>query len=399
MTAQAYNYCGFMIDSARHMQTTDELKTVIDAMAMLGYNQFHWHLTDDQGWRFESKAFPLLNTVAAVRPYSDFGKTYSAEPYGRVYTAEEMKDIVAYCADRGINVIPEIDMPGHTSALLSAYPSLACGQPAAVAIKTHQGIFKDVLCLSQETVYSTAFTLLDEVCAIFPSEYIHIGGDETPAAQWRQCPDCRALMQSQCLTDFHAYQNIFTNRLVDYLERKGRHAIVWNDAAKGGNLDKRAVIQYWKENDKASIDFINSGGKAILSPFTYYYFDYDYSITPLNRVYAFQPYLKGLTDAGRQNLLGLEAPIWTEYIEDAATMQRLLFPRAVAVAYTAAGRGTMRYADFLTESTKEVTALREAGIMLEPTMNWHKSRLAMPKGWLRFVGEHYSFDYIRSLLS
>lgn len=398
MKPEKFAYCGFMIDSARHMQTVEELKTIIEAMAMLGFNQFHWHLTDDQGWRFESNAYPLLNTKAAVRPFSDFGKTTDNKPYGRVYTKAEMAEVVAFCEEKGINVIPEMDVPGHTSALLSAYPSLACGKPDTVAIKTHQGIFKDVLCPAQETVYEVIFKLLDEICAVFPSEYIHIGGDETPADHWRHCDDCQALMRREGFTDYHAYQNRLMNKVIDYLEEKGRHAIVWNDAAKGKNLDKRAILQYWKENDKASIDFINSGGKAILSPFTYYYLDYDYDITPLNRVYAFSPWLKGLSEAGKQNILGLEAPIWTEYIKDAETMQRHLFPRAIAVAYTANGRSGLPYGDFLQESTKEVIALRAAGMAVEDVMEWTKSRTAMPKGWLRFVKEHYHFQYIKSLL-
>lgn len=396
--SKQFSYRGFMIDAARHYQTIEELKAIIDAMALLGFNQFHWHLSDDQGWRFECNAFPLLNTVAAVRPYSDFGKTVDNTPYGRVYTKAEMAEIVRYCAAKGINVIPEIDMPGHTSALLSAYPSLACGSPKTVPIKTHQGIFKDVLCPANDAVYETIYTILDEVCALFPSEYIHIGGDETPSDHWRKCPACQALMAREDLTDYHEYQNLFMNRIIDYLERKGRHAMVWNDAAKGKNLDRRAVLQYWKENDKASIDFINRGGHAILSPFSYYYLDYDYDITPLNRVYAFDPMLKGLSENGKSHILGVEAPIWTEYIDNAETMQRLLFPRAIAVAYTANGKGDMPYWEFLSECTKEITQLRALGITLEDTAQWTKSRTAMPQGWLRFVRKHYSVDYIKSLM-
>ncbi len=397
MNNKAFTYRGFMIDSARHMQTVAELKTIINAMALLGFNKFHWHLSDDQGWRFKCNAFPLLNTKAAVRPYSDFGKTRDNKPYGRVYTKAEMAEIVRYCAEKGIDVVPEIDMPGHTSALLSAYPSLACGKHAEIAIKTHQGIFKDVLCLAQEAVYETVFAILDEVCALFPYDYIHIGGDETPAAHWQQCSACQALMKEHGITDYHEYQNLFMNRVIDYLESKGRHAIVWNDAAKGKNLDRRAVIQYWKENDKASIDFINQGGRAILSPFTYYYMDYDYDITPLNRVYAFNPTLKGLSENGKSHILGIEAPIWTEYIDNAETMQRLLFPRTVAVAYTASGRGGLPYREFLSECTKEIVALRELGITLEDTAQWTKSRAAMPKGWLRFVKNNITLEFLCSL--
>ncbi|MBQ4603227.1 MAG: family 20 glycosylhydrolase, partial [Clostridia bacterium] len=160
-----FAYRGFMLDSVRHMQSIEEIKKLIDALSLLGFNKFHWHLTDDQGWRFESERFPVLNSVAAVRPYSDFGKTRDNNPYGRVYTKAEMREIVAYCTERGIDVIPEIDMPGHTRALLSAFPSLSC-TGEAVKIKTHQGIFKDVLCLAKEETFEVITAIIDEFLGI-----------------------------------------------------------------------------------------------------------------------------------------------------------------------------------------------------------------------------------------
>ena len=396
MNGKVYTYRGFMIDSARHMQTAEELKKIIEAMAYLGFNTFHWHLTDDQGWRFESKRYPLLNEKAAYRDYSDFGKTFDNNRYGGVYSQETMKEVVACCAERDIDVIPEFDIPGHTSALLHAFSHLSCdGQE--VAVKTHQGIFKDVLCLAKEAAFETVTGILEEMMSVFPGKYIHIGGDETPHDRWKACPACQQKMQALGITDFKEYQTQFMNRVIAFLEEHGRHAIVWNDIA-GETLDKRAVIQYWKENDRSSIDFINSGGRAILSPFTYYYLDYSYEITPLNRVYAFGPMLKGLSENGKSHILGLEIPIWTEYVEDAETMQRLLFPRAVAAAYTATGRGGMTYAEFLSACTKEITALREMGVTLEDTSRWTQSRLAMPKGWLQFVKQHYTLDYIKEAL-
>ena len=189
-----YKHRGFMLDSARHMQSIDEIKKIIDALSLLDFNKFHWHLTDDQGWRFESETFPELNKIAAVRPYSDFGKTRIDEPYGRVYTKSEMKEIVEYCAEKGIEVIPEFDMPGHTSALLSAIPSLSC-TGEEVKIKTHQGIFKDVLCLAKEETFNTVTRIIDEFLEVFPGEYFHIGGDETPSAHWKECPECQKLMK------------------------------------------------------------------------------------------------------------------------------------------------------------------------------------------------------------
>ena len=389
-----FPYRGFMLDSGRHMQALDDIKRLIDAAANLDFNIFHWHLTEDQGWRFESSSYPLLNTKASVRPYSDFGKAFDDKPYGGIYTKDEMRDIVAYCKERGITVVPEFDMPGHVSALLSVFPELSC-RGEAVAVKTHQGIFSDVLCLATEQVYEVIFTLLDEFLDIFPSEYIHIGGDEAPSARWEKCPACRHKMQVLGITDYAEYQNVFMNRIIDRLESKGRHAIVWNDAAKGKNLDKRAILQYWKENDKPSIDFINSGGKAILAPFSYYYFDYPYEITSLRRAYSFNPHLKGLTDEGYQNILGLEAPLWTEYIDDSEAAQRLLFPRLLAVAATAHGENSLPYSKFVT-SVKERRG-EFADIAFEDERHWGYSHARTPLGWMKFSREHYTKEFFQSL--
>ncbi len=385
-------YRGFMLDSVRHMQTIDEIKKLIDAIALLKFNKFHWHLTDDQGWRFESEKYPLLNTVSAVRPYSDFGKTRIDEPYGRVYTKDEMREIVTYCKQRCIDVIPEFDMPGHTSALLSAYPHLSCSGEE-VKIKTHQGIFKDVLCLAKDESFNMVADILDEFLEIFPYEYIHIGGDEAPSDHWRSCPDCQRLMRESGAKTYSEYQNIFMNKVINYLEGKGRHAIVWNEAAKGENLDKRALVQYWKEDSKPTVNFLNDGGRAILSPFSYCYFDYDYSITPLNRVYSLKSTLPGLTDKGRKNIIGIECPIWTEYIDNNHRLEELLFPRIIAISLIALGKGNMPYPLFLSH----VKAVREElkGIAFAPEKDWTKTRLSMVSGWLRFAKDHYTLDFIK----
>ncbi len=390
-----FEYRGFLLDSVRHMQSIEEIKKLVDALAMLKFNKLHWHLTDDQGWRFECESFPELNTVAAVRPCSDFGKTYVDQPYGRVYTKAEMREIVAYCAERGIDVVPEFDIPGHSSALLSAMPSLSCtGED--VKIKTHQGIFKDVLCLAKEKTYEVAIRIIDEFLEVFPGEYIHIGGDETPADHWKNCPDCQAYMKKLGVKNYAEYQNCFMNRIIDYLESKGRHCIVWNEASRGENLDKRAVIQYWKENLKESIRFINKGGKAILSPFSYFYLDYDYSITPLNRVYSLNPALKGLTEEGKKNIIGVEAALWCEYISDNQRLEQLLFPRLIAVSKVALGENNKPYREFLAE----ISDIREElkGFSFAEEKSWTKPRVSMPIGWLKFVRDRYTKDFIKEQL-
>ncbi len=386
-----YPHRGFSLDSVRHMQTIDEIKKLIDALAVLNFNKFHWHLTDDQGWRFQSDRYPLLNTVAAVRPYSDFGKTYVNKPYGRVYTKDEMKEIVRYCADRGIDVIPEFDIPGHSSALLYAYPQFSCSGES-VKIKTHQGVFRDVLCLAKPEAFRMVTDIIDEFLEIFPGKYFHIGGDEAPADHWKGCPKCQALMKELHTTDYAEYQTRFMNRVIDYLESKGKHCIVWNEAAKGENLNKRAIVQYWKESPKETVRFLNEGGRAILSPFSYCYFDYDYSITPLNRVYSLKPDLPGLTEEGKRNIIGFEATMWTEYVRDNETLEKLLFPRIIAVSKIAAGESNKPYKEFLKEVREYEKQL--SNVAFADKKLWTRSRLAMPLGWLKFAKEHYTKAFV-----
>ncbi len=390
-----FAYRGFMLDSVRHMQSIEEIKKLIDAISLLGFNKFHWHLTDDQGWRFESKKFPELNTISAARPYSDFGKSRVDKPYGRVYTRDEMKEIVSYCTEKGIDVIPEFDIPGHTSALLSAIPSLSCTDKQ-VKIKTHQGIFKDVLCLAKERTYETVTKILDEFLEVFPGEYIHIGGDEAPSKHWKECPECRKYMKEHGIDSYAEYQNCFMNRIIDYLESKGRHAIVWNEATKGSNLDKRATVQYWKESPKTTVNFLNEGGKAIFSPFSFCYLDYDYSITPLNRVYSLKADLPGLTDEGRKNIIGIEGTVWTEYIDNDNTLEQLVFPRIIAISKIALGENDKPYKKFL----NDVNAIKQklVGYSFCDEKEWTKPRTAYVSGWLRFVRDHYTLDYIKEQL-
>ncbi|MBR5442257.1 MAG: family 20 glycosylhydrolase [Clostridia bacterium] len=389
-------YRGFMLDSVRHMQTIDEIKKLIDALALLKFNKFHWHLTDDQGWRFQSDRYPLLNTDAATRPFSDFGRSRVNEPYGKVFTKAEMREVVAYCAERGIEVVPEFDLPGHTSALLSAYPHLSCSGED-VKIKTHQGIFPDVLCLARNEVFDFVTDILDELLEVFSGEYIHIGGDEAPSEHWENCPLCQSKMKELGITDYADYQNSFMNRVVDYLEIKGRHAIVWNEAARGTSLDKRAIVQYWKEKPADTVRFLNDGGRAILSPFSYCYFDYDYSITPLNRVYSLKPELHGLTPEGKGNVIGIEGTMWTEYVPDNVTLEKLVFPRIIALSRVATGESNKPYKEFIADLKAMKNQLDHFCFEIEKA--WTKTRLAMPVGWLKFVKDHYTMDRIKEQFS
>lgn len=392
-----YEYRSFMIDCARHMFDIAELKKIIDAMALFKFNKFHWHLTDDQGWRFESDTYSALNEKAAVRPISNFGKKTENSPYGRVYTKAEMKEIVAFCAERYIDVIPEFDIPGHTSALLSVFPEITCsGMP--VAVKTRQGIYEDVVCPAKDKSYEIISNIFDELCSIFPYKYYHIGGDETPDKHWQSCPDCQKLMKKHGITSHADYHNFFMNKMIEYLSFKGKTCVLWNDVAKGSQLDSRAIIQYWKEGDKNSIAYANNGGKMVLSPFSYYYMDYDYDIIPMNHTLSFDTDLKGLTQHGKDNILGVEVPIWTEYIDNNKRLEEMLFPRALAVANTGWCGSVTDYNAFVRSMEPAAEMLKNKNISLMEQKRWKQSRLAMPKGWLKFVFEHYTFDYIKSMI-
>ena len=383
-----YPYRAFMIDSARHMQEIDDIKEVIDAMSLLKYNTFHWHLTEDQGWRFESSNYPLLNTKAAVRPRSDFGRENDSTPYGRVFTKDEMRDIVSYCAERYIDVIPEFDMPGHTSALLSVFPELSC-RGEEVEIKTRQGIYKDIICPAKDKAYEVVENIIDEFCEIFPYKYFHIGGDEAPSSRWEECPECNRVKAACGLKTWAEYQNYFMNTIIDYLDKKGKTAIVWNDAAKGSNLDKRAVLQYWKELPKNTVEYANNGGKIILSPFSYFYFDYYYEITSLRRVISYKPKFKDMKEEAYNNILGIEAPLWTEYVYDKETMQKLLFPRVIASAQVAWSDKGISYNKFVDEMRYAEKLIRDKGIIFEDEKEWGYQRISTPHGWIRFSRENF----------
>ncbi len=326
----AYAYRGFMLDSARHIFDVEDIKKLIDAAASVKMNVMHWHLTDDQGFRFYSKRRTKATELGSVRHHSGFGNLKESGSYGGYYTVDEMKEIVSYCAERYITVIPEFDVPGHSSALIHAYPELSCANQA-VEVKTHQGIFKDVLCVGKERNFRAVTDILSDIMEIFPSEYIHIGGDEVKKNHWKDCPDCQNRIRTEGLKDEEELQGWFTNKVIDFLSQNGRKAIVWNESLKSG-IVKDAVVQRWMNGKKLCIDFANNGGKLIISDFYHYYCDYPYGMTPLKKTYNYNPVMEGLEY--KESIAGVEAPLWTEYINSFDYLCYMLFPRVTAVAET-----------------------------------------------------------------
>lgn len=320
-----FSHRGFMLDPCRHFFTVDEIKKIIDAAAYLKMNVFHWHLSDDQGFRIESKKFPLLNEIGSYRKNSLFGGTNEGKPHGGFFTHEEIKDVVSYCKERHIDVIPEIDLPGHTIAIIASYPELSC-KKEKIDVCMKQGIFPEILCAGNEKVYEFLFELLDEIIPLFPSQYFHIGGDEVPKTNWKKCECCKKKLEEENLKNFNELQGYFMNRIAEFLSSRNKTPIMWNETLKSKKIStENTVIQHWLHDKKIMKDFIADGGKYVESDFFHFYSDYPYHMTPLKKVYSY-------TAEKSENLLGIEMPAWSEYIRDFDKLSYMLFPRICAVA-------------------------------------------------------------------
>ncbi len=307
---------GFMLDEGRHFQGRDTVLQTLDLMALQKMNVFHWHLTDDQGWRIEIRKYPRLVEVGSRRLGTRHGYTggkHDGVPHGGFYTQAGIREIVAYAADRHITVVPEVEMPGHSMAALAAYPDLSCtGGPFEVA--THFGIFPDIYCAGKEATFTFLQDVLDEVMQLFPSRYIHIGGDEAPKQRWNKCPDCQRRIREAGLKNAHALQVYFTNRIAAYLDSHGRHAIGWNEILQDG-LVESAVVQFWARGRKRLLEAIRTDHrKTIMSSFFSTYLDYPYRLIPLRRTYRYEPIPPGFDVEAALSILGVEAPLWTERV-------------------------------------------------------------------------------------
>ena len=367
----SFPYRGFMLDTVRHIFSVEEIKKLVDAAASVKMNVMHWHLTDDQGFRIYSSRRPDAHIRGSVRKSSDFGRLKETGGYSGYFTPDEMREIVAYCAERFITVIPEFDVPGHTSALLHAFPQISCkGEP--VEVKTSQGIYPDILCAGKDETFDVVFDVLSDIIDIFPSEYIHIGGDEAPKKRWKECPHCQKRIREEGLKDEEELQGWFTNRVVKFLESKGRKAIVWNESLRSGIVDGSVVSQMWMDKKKHSVDYANNGGRMINSDFFHYYFDYPYSMTPLEKAYNYNPVDKKIKD--RNTVAGVEAPIWTEYINNFDYLCYMFFPRVTAVAETGWTEAENKdAADFQRRFRAYEKILNEAGIRPAPEKDWNPS--------------------------
>ena len=340
-----YGYRSLHLDCARHFFSVETVKKVIEGISYGNMNVFHWHLTDDHGWRIESKKFPQLHQNS-----------------GQFYTQEEIREIIIFAKERGIEVIPEIDMPGHNLALLSVFPEYSCkGEPVTPA--KARGIYKTILCAGKEDVYTFVEELLDEMIPLFDSEYFHIGGDEAPKDEWKECPHCNAKMKELGLTSYEDLQGYFTARVCEVLKKHGKTPIVWNDALLASNLPEDVVVQYWTiDHAKAMVPFVEKQGKWIYSDMFEVYLDYPHSMIPLKKVYDFKPHLYKYDIPRMDNLIGFEACAWTEHIDNEQKLCEHIFPRVYALAERANGEKYTDYESFKERVREKVERLEKAGI-------------------------------------
>ncbi|MBK8495865.1 MAG: beta-N-acetylhexosaminidase [Chitinophagaceae bacterium] len=358
-------YRGMHLDVCRHFFPVSFVKKYIDYLAAYKFNTFHWHLTDDQGWRIEIKKYPGLTTAGAWRNGTIIGrypgKGSDNKPYGGFYTQEEIKEVVQYAAQRYIDVVPEIEMPGHGSAAIAAYPWLSCfpKKPTEIPAKMISqksideqkngriklvqetwGVFDDIFCAGRDSTFTFLENVIDEVIALFPSKYFHMGGDEAPKAHWKKCPSCQKRMKDHKLKDEHELQSWFVQRIEKYVNSKGRILIGWDEILEGG-LAPNAVVMSWR-GEKGGIEAAKQKHPVIMTPGNPVYFDHTQSknedsvtiggYNPIENVYAYEPVSKELSAEEGKYILGAQANMWTEYIKYPSKVEYHLFPRITALS-------------------------------------------------------------------
>jgi len=362
--APRFSYRGTHLDVSRHFVSTDEIRQFIDMLALHNINRFHWHLTDDQGWRIEIKKYPLLTKIGSKRTQTVIGHNtgkYDGKPYGGFYTQKEIRDIVKYAADRYITIVPEIDLPGHMQAALAAYPELGCtGGPYKVW--EMWGVSDNVLCAGNDKTMKFVDDVLKEVVALFPSKYIHVGGDECPKTQWQKCPKCQERIKELHLEakDGHTAEERLQSYVIthasNYLKSLGRNTIGWDEILEGG-LAEGATVMSWR-GEAGGIAAAKQHHDVVMTPNSYLYFDYYQSLDkanepeaigglPLERVYSYEPMPKELTADEARHIIGVQANIWTEYMPTFKQMQYMALPRMAALSEVQWSQPELKnYADF-----------------------------------------------------
>ncbi|MFZ4725856.1 MAG: beta-N-acetylhexosaminidase [Paludibacter sp.] len=347
-------YRGMLLDVSRHFFSVSFIKKYIDILALHNINNFHLHLTDDQGWRIEIKKYPMLTKVGSIRSETVIGRNtgvYDSIPYGGYYTQKEIKEIVRYAAERYINVVPEIDMPGHMLAALASYPELGCSG-LQYNVATKWGVFDDVLCVGNEKTYRFVENVLSEVISLFPSKYIHIGGDECMKVKWEKCPKCQLRIVKEGFKSDSIHraetklQSYFIARMEKFLNRKGRQIIGWDEILEGG-LTPNATVMSWRGTE-GGVLAAKQKHNVIMSPNSHLYFNYYQSPTSVEEIYNYNPIPLELAADEQKYIIGVQANLWTEYITTEQQAEYMTLPRLAAlceVQWTAPEK--KNYADFL----------------------------------------------------
>lgn len=389
-----FSFRGYLLDCGRYFYKVEEVKRIVDFLALHKFNVLHWHLTEDQGWRVEIKKYPLLTEKASVRSHTNFNR----RPHGGFYTQKEIKEIVAYCHERKIKVIPEFDIPGHSVAAISCYPYLSCFD-RKLEVATHWGVKHDILCAGKETTYSFVYDILDELMELFPDKVIHIGGDEAVKMRWNLCPLCQKAIKENNLKDEDELQMYFMSKVDSYLRSKGYTSMMWNyDTA--GSTDKLNPEIAWNacglsDNDKLLRKELNRGRKIINTDNKFYYLDFPYGWTSLEKVCNDDG---ALTDNDK-DIEGIEACMWTEYVPDMKKLEFLTFPRLGAVAENAwSEKGSTNHKSFLVKASDYLKLLDTYKINYAPMSKADPSFLYKHASSLWFKRRVFHWEGLHNLI-
>ena len=372
----SFAWRGMHLDVCRHFFSKDEVKRYIDYLALYKMNVFHWHLTDDQGWRIEIKKYPRLTEVGGFRKQTIIGRqndtaSFDGIRYGGFYTQDEVREVVAYAASRNITVMPEIEMPGHALAALAAYPEYSCAG-GSIEVGTQWGVFDDVYCPGKDSTFLFLQDILDEVCALFPSKYIHIGGDECVKTRWKRCTRCQSRMQAQGLKNEEELQSYFVQRIEKYLNSKGRNMIGWDEILEGG-LAPNAAVMSWR-GTKGGIDAAKMKHTVVMTPGKPCYFDHYQDrdrnkeplaiggYNPIDSVYTYHPLPSDLSKREQRYILGAQGNVWTEYMPYFKQVEYMALPRMAALSEVLwSSEKRKNYADFLVRLRYHVAMLDRLG--------------------------------------
>lgn len=352
--APAFPHRGLLLDVCRHFFSVTTVKKYIDLLAFYKMNTLHWHLTEDQGWRIQIDKYPKLTEVGAWRAEKD------SSVYGGFYTKDQIREVVAYAASRGITVIPEIEMPGHSQAALAAYPHLSCAGDTGIKVANDWGVFKEIYCAGNDSVFAFLEDVLTEVTELFPSKYIHIGGDEAPKYRWEHCPKCQKRMADKGLKDEHELQSYFITRIEKFLNAHGRELIGWDEILEGG-LSPNATVQSWRgmEHGKTAAQQKHN---VVMSPTSHCYLDYNLRSINLEKVYRFNPIPEGLDSAFEKYILGGEVNMWTEHVPNDSALDSKVFPRLIALAEVLWNGPGGNYDDFYNRLQNHYPILEKWGV-------------------------------------